>query len=109
VAEARQRQLLGTQPTADPVGRLVDDDVETRARELDGGGEAVRPCADYDRAAQLARGSGNGVSTGSICARRCSNAGGRISASPRCAGSSSVENPGPSVAISNRTPLGSRK
>ena len=42
-------------------------------------------------------------------ARRCSKAGGRISASPRWSASSSIEKPGPSVAISNRTPLGSRK
>ena len=55
------------------------------------------------------RGSGSGVRIGSIWERRCSNAGGRISDSPRCSGSSSSENPGPSVAISKRTPLGSRK
>ena len=58
---------------------------------------------------QAARGSGSGVRTGSICARRCSNAGGRISVSPRCSASSSIEKPGPIVAISNSTPLGSRK
>src|SRR5581483_11104247 len=58
---------------------------------------------------QLARGSGSGVRIGSTWARRCSNAGGRMSFSPRCAGSSSVEKPGPFVAISKSTPLGSRK
>ena len=39
----------------------------------------------------------------------CSNRGGSTSFSPRCSGSSSVVKPGPSVAISNSTPLGSRK
>ncbi len=63
----------------------------------------------YARVAHDARGSGSGVSSGSTCARSCSNAGGRISFSPRCSGSSSTEKPGPSVAISKRTPLGSRK
>jgi hypothetical protein len=55
------------------------------------------------------RGLGSGVRTGSSCARRCSKAGGRTSASPRCSGSSSTAKPGPFVAISKRTPLGSRK
>jgi len=59
--------------------------------------------------AQAVRGSAIGVRTRSTCSRRCSNAGGRMSASPRCAGSSSSAKPGPSVAISKRTPLGSRK
>ena len=73
------------------------------ARRIAGG----RPLARRQRHA--ARGSGSGVSTGSICSRRCSNAGGSESRSPRCSGSSSVAKPGPSVAISNSTPLGSRK
>ena len=55
------------------------------------------------------RGFGSGVSSGSTCSRRCSNAGGRESRSPRCSRGSSVVKPGPIVAISNRTPLGSRK
>jgi hypothetical protein len=55
------------------------------------------------------RGFGSGVSSGSTCARRCSKSGGRISFSPRWAGASSVAKPGPSVAISKSTPLGSRK
>ena len=46
---------------------------------------------------------------GSTCERRCSKAGGRTSDSPRWSGSSSTEKPGPSVASSKRTPLGSRK
>ena len=41
------------------------------------------------------RGFGSGVSAGSICSRRCSNAGGSESRSPRCSGSSSVAKPGP--------------
>ena len=65
-----------------------------------------RPLDDCQR---HPRGFGSGVSTGSICSRRCSNAGGSESRSPRCSGSSSVANPGPSVASSNRIPFGSRK
>ena len=57
----------------------------------------------------VARGSCSGVRIGSISLRRCSNAGGRTSDSPRCSGSSSVAKPGPRVAISKSTPLGSRK
>ena len=72
-----------------------------------------RPVDESERLAHTvvheALGSGSGVRTGSICKRRCSNAGGRISDSPRCSGSSSIEKPGPRVAISNSTPLGSRK
>ena len=56
-----------------------------------------------------ARGSGSFVNAGSIRSRRCSKAGGSESRSPRCAGSSSVAKPGPSVASSKRTPFGSRK
>ena len=74
-------------------------------------GPCARACGPRPRALESGlpssprdAGSGSGVSTGSTCARRCSNAGGRISVSPRCAGSSSTEKPGPSVAISNRTP-----
>ena len=52
---------------------------------------------------------GRGCSPASISARRPSRKGGRASRSPRCAASSSVAKPGPSVAISNRIPPGSRK
>ena len=38
----------------------------------------------YNYRRRAGRGSGSGVSTGSICARRCSNAGGRTRLSPRC-------------------------
>src|SRR6185503_6310885 len=51
----------------------------------------------------------SGGSTRSICGREASNHGGSTSDSPRCAGSSSTAKPGPSVAISNRTPPGSLK
>ena len=55
------------------------------------------------------RGFRSGVSVGSICSRSSSNAGGSESRSPRDSSGSSAVKPGPSVAISNRTPLGSRK
>ena len=55
------------------------------------------------------RRAGSGVSSGSTCSRRCSNAGGSERRSPRCSTGSSVANPGPMVAISKSTPLGSRK
>ena len=61
------------------------------------------------RASAPARGFVTGVRTRSISSRRSSRNGGRISFSPRCSGSSSTPKPGSSVAISNRTPLGSRK
>ena len=41
--------------------------------------------------------------------RRCSKSGGSESFSPRCSSGSSTVKPGPSVAISKSTPLGSRK
>src|SRR5215210_275849 len=56
-----------------------------------------------------ARGFGSGVSIGSRRSRRCSNAGGSDRRSPRDSSGSSVAKPGPSVAISNRIPFGSRK
>src|SRR2546423_4706880 len=45
----------------------------------------------------------------SICARSGSSQGGNTKVSPRCSGSSSTANPGPSVASSKRTPPGSGK
>ena len=50
-----------------------------------------------------------GFSPASISARRGSRNGGSASFSPSVAIGSSVAKPGPSVAISNRMPLGSRK
>jgi AraC-like DNA-binding protein len=50
-----------------------------------------------------------GLSAARIAARRGSRNGGSATCSPSVAGSSSTANPGPSVAISNRMPLGSRK
>ena len=61
------------------------------------------------RLAQLSRGFWIGVRSGSTCSRRCSNAGGSDRRSPSDSRGSSAVNPGPSVAISNSTPLGSRK
>ena len=55
------------------------------------------------------RGFSIGVRTASICSRRPSSHGGNTSVSPRCSGSSSAAKPGLNVAISNSTPLGSRK
>ena len=55
------------------------------------------------------RGLEMGVRRGSICSRRCSNAGGSESRSPSVSFGSSESKPGPIVAISKRTPLGSRK
>src|SRR6267142_2826455 len=50
-----------------------------------------------------------GFSPASICARRGSRNGGSASFSPSVSKGSSVAKPGPSVAISYRMPLGSRK
>jgi D-alanyl-D-alanine carboxypeptidase/D-alanyl-D-alanine-endopeptidase (penicillin-binding protein 4) len=56
-----------------------------------------------------ALGLGRGVSAFSSSPRRGSNRGGSDRRSPRCSRGSSVAKPGPAVAISNRTPLISRK
>jgi len=64
---------------------------------------------EAQRAAQLSRGFVIGVSTGSTCSRKCSKSGGSERCSPRVSSGSSVVKPGPMVAISNSTPLGSRK
>jgi hypothetical protein len=53
--------------------------------------------------------SGRGVSSGSTRWRRLSKAGGRLRRSPRLSSGSSDVNPGPIVASSKSTPLGSRK
>ena len=55
------------------------------------------------------RGSGSGVSRCSISARRGSSCGGRMTTEPSCSSGTSTVKPGPSSAISNSTPLGSRK
>ena len=61
------------------------------------------------RRGQPPRGLTTGRRFGSTSARRCSKSGGSESFSPRCSSGSSTVKPGPSVAISKRTPLGSRK
>ena len=55
------------------------------------------------------RGSGSGVSVRSTCSRYCSKLGGSERRSPSDSSGSSDVKPGPRVAISNSTPLGSRK
>ena len=60
---------------------------DERALRLAGG---LAPASDELAHARGARGSGSGVSVCSTWERRCSNAGGRMSASPRCCGSSSI-------------------
>src|SRR5207248_161700 len=82
---------------------------DERSLRLPRGGALEVPELAHERTLQLSRGFVRGVSVGSICSRRCSNAGGRISCSPRCSSGSSVVKPGPIVASSKRTPLGSRK
>ncbi len=65
--------------------------------------------ADGQVFCHASRGFRIGVSFGSICSRSDSNAGGSESRSPSDSSGSSAVKPGPSVAISNSTPLGSRK
>jgi len=77
-----------------------------RSASCDPAERALRMVYELTRAA---RGSGSGVSSGSTSARRCSKAGGSERRSPRWSRGSSVAKPGPIVAISKRTPLGSRK
>ena len=96
-ARRRARSPPARPPTARLPGRVDEG----------GGLQARRLVSQRDVAA--ARGFSSGVRTASTCDRRCSNAGGRTNVSPRCSGASSVAKPGPSVAISKRTPLGSRK
>ena len=60
-------------------------------------------------AGQPSRGFGSGVTDCSMRSRRCSKAGGSDRRSPRCSAARRWRSPGPSVAISNSTPLGSRK
>jgi hypothetical protein len=67
---------------------------------------AARP-RRADRGAAVRQSSG--VRFATISARRGSRNGGSTTVSPSVASSSSTANPGPSVAISNRTPFGSRK
>ncbi len=62
-----------------------------------------------DQASRSALGSGSGVRTSLSRSRRCSKLGGSERPWPRVSSSSSAVKPGPRVAISNRTPEGSRK
>src|SRR3954469_23436157 len=90
--------------------------VEVRDCQLDGSEPRVRGqpgglrCElDHPDTSAGLRGFGIGVSRGSICSRRCSNAGGSERRSPSDSFGSSESKPGPIVAISKRTPLGSRE
>ena len=83
--------------------------VEEDERALGFSRRGAKPGLEAHRAAAVSRGFGSGVRIGSTCERRCSKAGGSERRSPRCSSGSSVANPGPMVAISKRTPLGSRK
>src|ERR1700694_318115 len=78
-----------------------------RPREDRGAERAARPANYLTELFSL--GLGSGVRFASTCFRRYSNAGGSEMRSPRCSFGSSVAKPGPTVAISNSTPLGSRK
>jgi hypothetical protein len=71
--------------------------------------DSVLKRVDAQRTGSRTRGLRMGVRICSTRSRRCSKLGGRASRSPRCSGGSSAANPGPIVAISKRTPLGSRK
>ena len=81
-----------------------------RAVRLSGGRADEVAQAGVGHGARAGRGSGRGVkdllhAIAQVLERRRQ----RRARSPRCAGSSSVAKPGPSVAISKSTPLGSRK
>ena len=75
----------------------------------DPSGSSLCPSLTGEGARNEREGSYSGRRPASIWARRGSKNGGRDSRSPRCAASSSVAKPGPSVAISNKMPPGSRK
>ena len=99
VGEAEQVVLVGA-------AAVVED--EQALGRAGGGALAVDQRLMRPRRLRV-RGLSTGRSVRSSCARRCSCCFGRRSASPRCSGSSSTAKPGHSVAISNRTPRGSRK
>ena len=98
VEEAEEVVLVGAAPVVEDEGALwvalgLADSVDQLAHPAE----------------RAARGFWTGVRTRSISSRRSSRNGGRMSDSPRCSGSSSTPKPGSMVAISNSTPLGSRK
>src|SRR5262249_33072602 len=88
------------------VGAPAVEEDERTFRFTRGG---AKPVLELHRAVAVARGFGSCVRIGSTCERRCSKAGGSEGRSPRGSSGPSAANPGPIVAISNRTPLGSRK
>ena len=94
IAQLRERAL-----GVERFGELAERDV----------GHPDRLRGEAQSVAAAWRGFVTGTRACSISSRRSSRNGGRMSFSPRCSGSSSTPKPGPRVATSNRTPLGSRK
>ena len=96
-------------------GRSPDARDQRRRRRLGAPGLQSSRC-DLPRAVgvpqlatQSARGSGNGVNRASTSARCDSRNGGRMILEPNSSSGASTVKPGASSAISNSTPLGSRK
>ena len=83
-------------------GRCIGDGLDERHRSLSR--RSRRRTGVTDAAYRS-----SGFSPASMAARRCSRNGGSARVSPKDSSGSSVAKPGPSVAISNRTPPGSRK
>src|SRR5436853_1957727 len=105
-----QRPLRAQQ--LDPLAPVLAQDL-SRARQPappeDDGAASVAPAEVRRQPWALTRGLTTGRRFGSTSSRRCSKSGGSESFSPRLSTGSSTVNPGPSVAISKSTPLGSRK
>jgi hypothetical protein len=93
------------------VGQVALEAARDRAVRLEEPrpGREPLPLQDGYDETSVARGFGSGVRICSIFSRIGSKRGGSVSFSPRCSMSSSVSKPGPMVASSNSTPLGSRK
>ena len=93
------------------VGQVALEAARDRAVRLEKArpGREPLPLQDGYDETSVARGFGSGVRICSIFSRIGSKRGGSVSFSPRCSMSSSVSKPGPMVASSNSTPLGSRK
>src|SRR5215203_3125657 len=100
---AQQLELL------DPVLAQDLNGARHTASPEDDGAAGVAPAEVPRQPRALTRGLTTGRSLGSTSSRRCSKSGGSESFSPRLSTGSSTVKPGPSVAISKSTPLGSRK
>jgi hypothetical protein len=90
------------------VGPPAVEENESAFRFPGGGPDAGVGQVAY-RVAQASRGFGSGVSAGSTWSRKRSKFGGSERRSPSDSSGSSAVKPGPIVAISKSTPLGSRK